>query len=262
MNTNYGVECAMSQIIDNLIENVSAKAANIKVVDITVGRFWTLVILEERSGLRGGLASTLDDEQDHHYGGGPPVNNAGELLEYPVVNLLNLMRSRRMMEASIGFATLNALLDVNMQQCREINALDILLSEGTGRNIAVVGHFPFVPRLRNVAKTLWVLERAPQGNDLPASQAVNVLPHADVVAISGTTLANKTFDDLISYCQPQACVVVLGATAPLSSVLLDAGVSVVAGTVIHNLELVKRGISQGATFRQIKGKRLLTLQKN
>ncbi len=164
-----------------------------------------------------------------------------------------------MTEVSIGFATLNALLDVDLGLCREVNALDIILERGTGRDVAVVGHFPFTPRLKQSAKNLWVLERNPQGDDLPASEAPDILPRADVVAITGTSIANGTFDDLLAHCRQDAFVVVLGATTPLSPVLLDAGVHAISGTLVVDAETVRLAVSQGATFRQIKGKRLLTM---
>ncbi|TFG73177.1 MAG: hypothetical protein E4H27_01245, partial [Anaerolineales bacterium] len=222
----------MHHIMDQLLAQVTAKAAQAKIVGITVGSHWTLVVIEDHDGIHGGLASALEEQSDHHHGSEPPVKDAGNLLDYPLIDLLNLSLSDHMTEVSIGFATLNALLDVDLGLCREVNALDIILEHGTGRDVAVVGHFPFTPRLKQSAKNLWVLERNPKGNDLPASEAPNILPRADVVAITGTSIANGTFDALIAHCRPDAFVVVLGATTPLSPVLLDAGVHAVSGTLV------------------------------
>lgn len=251
----------MTKIINQLIAQVAGKAALAKSLDIVVGRYWTLVILADKDGTRAGLSTTLDDPASHHHGGSQPVTDAGKLLSYPVTSLLNLMLSNRLTEVSIGFATLNALLEVDDGLCQDLNAYDLIFERGTGRNIAVVGHFPFVPRLKQVAKTLWVLERNPQGDDLEASEASRVLPQTDVVAITGTSLANGTFEDLLALCRPDTFVVVLGATTPLSPVLLDAGVSAVAGTIVVDPETVRKAVSQGATFRQIKGKHLVTMMR-
>ncbi len=251
----------MYRIVRPLLAQVTEKAARAKIVDIIVGSHWTLVVVEDNSGIRAGLASALAEQSDYHHSGRPQVKDAGTLLEYPVIDLLNLALSDSMVEVSIGFATLNALLDVDMHLCREVNAFDVILERGSGRNIAVVGHFPFIPRLKKVAKTLWVLERNPRGDDLPASEAPNILPCADVIAITGTSLANGTFDDLMVHCKPESFVVVLGATTPLSPILLNAGVNAIAGTLVVDPEIVKLAVSQGATFKQIKGKRLLTMMK-
>jgi len=97
-----------------------------------------------------------------------------------------------------------------------------------------------------------------------AEQAAQVLPQVDVVALTGTSLINHTFDDLIRFCRPDAFVLLLGPSAPLSPVLFEAGVDAVSGTWVTDPELVLRSVGQGATFRQIKragGLRLLTLVK-
>jgi uncharacterized protein (DUF4213/DUF364 family) len=54
---------------------------------------------------------------------------------------------------------------------------------------------------------------------------------------------------------------VLGGTAPLSPVLFDHGVDAIAGSKVTDPETVLRFVSQGATFRQIKGVRRLIMKK-
>ncbi|MDF1513172.1 MAG: DUF364 domain-containing protein [Anaerolineae bacterium] len=249
----------MVHILDALIAQTTAKAARVTCTDIVVGSHWTMVEVAEEGSRCAGLAASLQDSSNHHHDAGYPVRHAGALLTYPVVELLNLVLSDHMVEVSIGFATLNALLDVDKRLCQELNAFDLIVERGSGYNIAVVGHFPFVPRLKSVAKQLWVLERDPHGDDLPASEAPDILPKADVVAITGTSLANGTFDGLLALCKPGAFIVVLGATTPLSPILLGVGVSAIAGTLVEDPVAVKLAVSQGATFRQIKGKRLVTM---
>jgi uncharacterized protein (DUF4213/DUF364 family) len=85
------------------------------------------------------------------------------------------------------------------------------------------------------------------------------LPEADVVALTGTSLVNHTFDGLIELCRPDAFVIVLGGSAPLTPVLLECGVDAVAGTLVVDAEAAMQTVAQGATFPQIKGKRLLTM---
>jgi uncharacterized protein (DUF4213/DUF364 family) len=53
----------------------------------------------------------------------------------------------------------------------------------------------------------------------------------------------------------------LGDTVPLSPVLFDYRVDALAGTQVIDPELALRCVSQGATFRQIKGTRRLTMTK-
>ena len=218
-----------------------------------------MVVLDREGKRRAGLSSTLGGGGDHHHGGGPPVRDAGRLLTYSAAQLAALAQSESLTEASVGFATINALLDVDERDCVDVNAADIIAERGAGRNIAVVGHFPFLGKLRDIANQMWVLELHPRDGDLPASMAPEILPQADVVAITGTSLLNHTFDDLVTLCRPDAFVVVLGATTPLSPLLFRVGVNAIAGTLVVDIDAALLAVSQSATFPQIRGKRLVTL---
>lgn len=157
------------------------------VSDICVGAFWTAVVSR-----RCGLASTLHDESYYHHS---PVREAGHLLERSALELAAMARSDNTLEASIGMAAINSLLEVDEEACVELNAEEIIRERGRGKRIAIVGHFPFVPRIRTCAKELSVLELRPHGDDLSAEQAPAVLPQAEVVAITGTSLTNHTFEN-------------------------------------------------------------------
>jgi hypothetical protein len=87
------------------------------------------------------------------------------------------------------------------------------------------------------------------------------VPQADVVGITGTAFINHTIEHLLALCRPDAYVVVLGATAPLSPVLFDYGVDAISGTKVIEPEVALRHVGQGATFRQTRGTRRLTLEK-
>jgi uncharacterized protein (DUF4213/DUF364 family) len=158
-------------------------------------------------------------------------------------------------------AAFNSLLKVDEKACTEMNAEDLIVRRGTGRRVAIVGHFPFVERVRQAAEVCWVLELHPRAGDLSAGQANEVLPQADVVALTGTSLLNHTFDDLVGLCRPETFVILLGASAPLSPVLFERGVDAIAGTRVVDVPAVLQAVGQGATFRQIPGKRLLTMMR-
>ena len=224
---------------------------------VLVGALWTAVALDIDPP-RCGLASTL--RPDTHPGS-PPVPRAGRLLKRSGRELAELPRSSSTLEASIGMAAFNALLDVDEGNCTEVNAREVILERGAGRKVAVVGHFPFVERVRQAAAECWVLELRPRPGDLPAGQSAEVLPQADVVALTGTSLINHTFDDLIGLCRPDAFVILLGGSAPLSPVLFDRGVDAVSGTRVVDVPAALQAVGQGATFRQIAGKRLLTMMR-
>jgi uncharacterized protein (DUF4213/DUF364 family) len=242
--------------IEALLAALSQRA-DAPVRQVLVGAFWTAVVLDTDPP-RCGLASTLRGETHEE---GSAVPQAGRLLEYSGKELAGWLHSSRILEASIGMAAFNALLEVDEASCAEVNAEQVILERGAGRRVAIVGHFPFVERVRQAAKTCWVLELHPRPGDLSAEDADEVLPQAHVVALTGTSLINHTFDDLINLCCPDAFVILLGASAPLSPVLFERRVDAVAGTRVVNVPAVLQAVSQGATFRQIPGKRLLTMMR-
>jgi uncharacterized protein (DUF4213/DUF364 family) len=166
-----------------------------------------------------------------------------------------------LLERSIGLAAINSLLDVDLSLCREVNAAEVLSEQGRGKRICVVGHFPFIPRLREQAEELWVLERRLRIGDLPAEEAARVIPQADVLAITGTALINSTMDELLALARKDALVMVLGPTTPLSPVWFSYGVSLVSGTVITDPSVVLRLASEGIVFNQFHGRgvRLVTM---
>ena len=225
---------------------------------VAVGSFWTAVALDTVP-LRCGLASTLRGE---HHDAGPPVPEAGHLLECSGQELAGWLRSSSILKASVGVAALNALLEVNEADCVEVNAEQVILERGAGKRVAIVGHFPFVERVRQAAAECWVIELHPRPGDLPAERTAEVLPQADVVALTGTSLINHTFEGLAALCRSDAFVIVLGGSTPLSPVLFDWGVDAVAGTLVVDGPAALRSVSQGAVFPQIQGKRLLTMLRD
>lgn len=239
------------KILDDLISQLNMDAA---VQDIRQGVFHTAVLSRYC-----GLAATLPKDALRQTP--PMVKEPGSLLQKSVQELVRLAYSPSILEAAMGMAAINSLLDVDADACRELNAAELIMEKGEGKQVAIVGHFPFIPRVRETAAQLWVIEKNPRGDDLEEDAAESVIPQADVVAITGTALTNHTLDRLVGLCSPAAFVVLLGDTAPLSPVLFDYGVDAVSGTRVVDPGLVLRCVSEGANFRQIRGTRRLTLMR-
>jgi uncharacterized protein (DUF4213/DUF364 family) len=182
-------------------------------------------------------------------------------MEKSAQDLTRLAYSASILEAAVGMAAINSLIEVDTGACLELNAAELIMEKGKGKRVAIVGHFPFIPRVREAAARLWVIEKNPRGDDLEEDAADRVIPQADVVAITGTALTNHTLDSLLGLCDPRAFVVLLGDTAPLSPVLFDYGVDAVSGTRVLDPGLVLRCVSEGANFRQIRGTQRLTLMR-
>jgi uncharacterized protein (DUF4213/DUF364 family) len=239
------------QILEELVGSL---AANAPVREVRVGRFWTAVW-----GRGCGLASTTGPGQHEH--GANFVRDAGELVEKSTLELARLAFSESPLEAGIGLAAINSLLAVDESRCVELNAGELLIERGRDKKVALIGHFPFVPALRDAAARLWVLELHPRPGDAFADEAGAIVPQADIVAITGSAFINHSLEGLLGLCQPDSFVVVLGPTTPLSPILFDYGADVISGTRVLDPELVLCCAGEGATFRQIRGVRLLTMER-
>jgi uncharacterized protein (DUF4213/DUF364 family) len=237
-------------IIDDLLSSLKDDAP---VQEVRICVFWTAVVSR-----RCGLASTQREEPHAH----SPVLGSGTLTDKSALELATFIRSNNPLEATVGMAAINSVLEIDEARCVEANASQVLLERGEDKKVAVVGHFPFIDELRGAAETLWVLEQRPAEGDLPAEMAAEILPQADVAAITGVTFLNHTFEPLLRLCRPDAFVLVLGPSAPLWPALFDYGVDAMSGTKVVDTENVLRYISQGASFRQVKrgkGVKLLTM---
>ncbi|MFO7691513.1 MAG: DUF364 domain-containing protein [Vicinamibacterales bacterium] len=235
-------------ILDELLDSVREDAA---VRSVLVGAHYTAVC-SRRCGLASTLLVCLPGVHE-------PVRDVGRLHTKSARELAGYARSANPLEASIGMAALNSLLPPDQGAAAELNALAVLAARGAGKKVALVGHFPFVPELERQVGTLWVLELCPADGDWPAAASTDLIPQADVVALTSSAFINHTFDSLLSLCRPDAFVVALGPTTPLSPVLFDRGVHVLAGSDVTDEALALHTLGQGASFREIQGVRRVSL---
>jgi uncharacterized protein (DUF4213/DUF364 family) len=239
------------KILNDLIASLNLHA---EVRDIRLGVFQTGVLTRHC-----GLASTLP--RDALRQEPPMVREPGSLLDKSVSELAKMAYSESILEAAVGMATINSLIDIDMEDCLELNAGELIAEKGEGKKVAIVGHFPFIPRLRKQVHNLWVIEKNPREGDYTESEAEDLIPQSDVVGITGTALTNHTLDYLLQLCSSQAYVVLLGDTAPFSPIMFDYGVNAISGTQVIDANLALNCVSQGANFRQIKGIRRLTMMR-
>jgi uncharacterized protein (DUF4213/DUF364 family) len=227
----------------------------IEVLDVRIGPYWTVV----RTSAGAGMASTMAGQSDRF--SGFPVGAAGRLLDRDLRSLTGFLRSESAPEAAIGLAAVNSLVDLKGFDVEEIIARDILIKRGRGKAVAMIGRFPFADQIRDSSRELWVFEKDPgrRPDDLGPEHVADILPHAEIVAISATTLINHTLEEILPFVNRQAFTVMLGPSTPMMPCLFDFGIDLLCGSVIEDPAAVIRAVGQGAVTRQIPGVRRVTL---
>ena len=234
------------RIINRLLNTIS----DAEVRRVAIGKLWTMVIMDDGRCLRAGLSSTLTAINQGNVRGGGSASQA-RLENLSGLDLARLSLSDQPFFASVGVAAINALVSCRPDGWVALNAQEVIAEHGAKRKVALIGHFGFVPYLRSRVGELFVLEQDPGPGDLPASSAAEILPDVDVIAITGMTLANHTLDRLLSYRAPQATVILLGPSVPLSPMLFDYGVDYICGSVITSIPAVLSVVEQGGNFHEM-----------
>jgi len=114
------------------------------------------------------------------------------------------------------------------------------------------------PSLRN----LWIMEKKPGAGYISENEGYQLLPEADVVAITGSSLINHTFELIMANCRPSSFKIMLGPSTPLSPILFDYGLDAIGGALVEDESGVLLEIEQGAAFRKLKGVRTMVMAKD
>jgi uncharacterized protein (DUF4213/DUF364 family) len=93
-------------------------------------------------------------------------------------------------------------------------------------------------------------------------EGYQLLSEADVVAITGSSLINHTFDRIMFSCRAGSFKIMLGPSTPLSPILFDYGLDVIGGALVDDADTVLAMVEEGAAFRQLKGVRTVVMAKD
>ena len=153
---------------------------------------------------------------------------------------------------AFSMAAINSLLPVP-EVALLLKAQDHMMKYGKGKNAASIGHFPFVEKVGSEFRNLWVLEIHPRPGDLPIETAKELLPRADVVAMTATVLLNGTCADILKMIREETFVIMLGPSTPFAPCLFDWGIDALAGCSVKDAPLVNSSIREGLPYRKLKG---------
>lgn len=116
-----------------------------------------------------------------------------------------------------------------------------------GKKVVVIGHYPGIERY--VEEYGWkVLERTPVGRDYPDPACEFLIPDADWVFLSGSTITNKTFPRLAELSE-SAKTVLMGPTVPWLPELFTFGIDYLAGVEVFDPEALYQTVQEGGGMR-------------
>jgi uncharacterized protein (DUF4213/DUF364 family) len=124
---------------------------------------------------------------------------------------------------------------------------DHFLPDLLDKNVAVIGHYPGIERYRHLMR-LSVIEKQPSGEDLPDAAAEFLLPDADWVFLTGSSIPNKTFPRLAELAG-SAQTVLMGPTVPWLPQLHEFGIDYLAGIEITDPAALYATAAEGGGVR-------------
>lgn len=225
------------KLIEDLLQSVADLDCEVR--RVCIGLHWTVV--ESRYV---GIAHTFKT------GRKVEVTGSGSLTGGGALKLATRLRSWEPLEASLGLAALNSLIEPTGSPG---NAFEQIEQRAKGRTVTVIGRFPSNERIAAIAGKAFFLEMQPEGNELPPTAAEEVIPKSDITVITATALINKTLPRLLELGRGTETVI-LGPSTPMNDILIEHGATMLAGTRVLDADLLIRSIMQGAkAFRRLAG---------
>lgn len=161
-------------------------------------------------------------------------------------------------EVAVALATANAIINRDSPVLAQSTVIDAHKTQNiapnlavfahfapqlAGKNVAIIGRYPGLDRFREQF-SFRVIERNPQGDDLPDAAANYVLPESDWVFITASALVNKTLPHLL-WLSRNAQVVLMGPSMPWLAEWAEYGVHHLAGVQVDDYDRLTRIIAEG-----------------
>jgi uncharacterized protein (DUF4213/DUF364 family) len=223
-------------------------SSNVVVENIVIGLVWTLC--QGNSNEANGLAMSP----------GLPTRTLpwpGTLTGKPITDLAAWILEWDLYKATVAMAAINSCINSgrlpdsvpldNSADHANLAVFDYFLPLIQSKNVVVIGHYPGIERYQNQMQ-LSVLERQPSSTDLPDSACEYLLPNADWVFLTASSISNKTFPRLADL-SSNAKTVLMGPTTPWLPQLHEFGIDYLAGVEIIDATALYHTVAQGGGVR-------------
>lgn len=221
-----------------LVKALMPESAAEPATRVAVGINWTLVGCPTGTGMVHTPAKTQQ--------GCAPIADAGSLSGRPMSELIALTDAPNPIARAIGFAALNAHWNRRDLTGGADNGLDLV--EDRGNKTVIIGRFPDLDRKLPGAA---VIERNPGPDDFPESAAADLIPEAEFLVITASTLSNGSLGSLLAL-KRHAFTVLVGPGTPLCPNLFDFGIDALAGFRVDTPDIAVQAVMEGGAERAMR----------
>lgn len=182
---------------------------------------------------------------------------SGDLVGKPIKDLAAWILQWQPHQATVAMAAINSCLNNrplpdsvaldNTSQHPNIAVFDYFLPQLQGKKVVVIGHYPNIEQYQDLMQ-LSVLEKQPTGDDLPDAACEFLLPDADWVFLTASSIPNKTFSRLAELAT-DAKTVLMGATTPWLPQFHEFGIDYLAGVEVIDAQALYHTVAQGGGVR-------------
>jgi len=213
-----------------LVSSLIPESAPEPATRVAIGINWTLVDSPIGTGLVHTPAKSLQ--------GCVPIAEAGTLKGRSLRELMDLTSDPNPFARAVGFAAVNAYWNRRDITGDPVNGLDLV--EDRGHKTVIIGRFP---RLDKRAPGAAVIERNPGPNDFPEEAAATLIPQAEFLVITASTLSNGSLAGLLNL-RRDAYTILVGPGTPLCPALFGHGIDVLAGLRVDAPEKAEQAIME------------------
>lgn len=228
-------------VYELLLDHCSSEAV---VDNLMIGLVWTICKTQDQAGL--GLAMSPGHATR-------TLSWSGNLTGKPIADLASWILDWNPYQAAVAMAAINSCINsrplpesvILQPEADHANlaVFDYFLPQLHHKKVVVIGHYPGIERYQDLMQ-LSVLEKQPAADDLPDSACEFLLPNADWVFLTASSLPNKTFPRLAELAW-NAKTVLMGPTVPWLPQLHEFGVDYLAGVEITDPNALYHTAAQG-----------------
>ncbi len=233
-------------LLDELWKEISTLVPPLKIVDYAIGVKYSYAVVKGEHGRAMGTSYFPVEDLTRGCSRVPQISSLGAMLS-----------STNIFEKSLGIAILNAisqylLWNMNHWKKFELSYRNIVDEVArickSGRKIVVIGNMvPLVSRLKEMGFEVTVLERNPRFRygAIPDIFGPRIIPHADALIITGTTLLNDTLDSILHLGKNAKIRALIGPTAAVYPTPSLSSLTHIASLKIQDMDRVVETIKLG-----------------